>query len=217
MPQFVAGGQRSLASEQPPDREADGEDHEHLRSATDAPRARVHANISPPCLTADWLWRRFRWTRPCIADWAMLLVHRMFIRLALLFLLAGIGLGFLLQVRKGFGLAPLPYAAVTVHNHLLTVGFMLNMVMGVAHWMFPRLPGATAVKAARDPLAWANLTCLNVGLVLRAASEPWHGQGLPAGLVLSAILQLAGVVLFVLAIWSRVRFSTARQPPATER
>jgi heme/copper-type cytochrome/quinol oxidase subunit 1 len=136
----------------------------------------------------------------------MLLLHRTFIRLALSFLLAGIGLGSLMQARKALGLAPLPYAAVTVHSHLLTVGFMLNMVMGVAHWMFPRLPGATAVKAARDPLAWANLTCLNAGLVLRAVSEPWSGDGWPAGLLASAVLQPAGVVLFVLAIWNRVRF-----------
>jgi heme/copper-type cytochrome/quinol oxidase subunit 1 len=143
----------------------------------------------------------------------MLLLHRMFIRLALVFLLAGIGLGSLMQARKGLGLAPLPYAAVTVHNHLLTVGFMLNMVMGVAHWMFPRLPGATAVKAARDPLAWANLACLNVGLLLRAASEPWDGHGWPAGLLVSAVLQPAGILLFVVAIWSRVRFPTPRTEP----
>jgi hypothetical protein len=145
----------------------------------------------------------------------MLLLHRTFIRLSLLFLLAGIGLGAALQVRGALGLAPWPYAAVTIHTHLLTVGFLLNMVMGVAHWMFPRLPGATASGAARDPLAWSNLVSLNLGLLLRVPSEAGRGQrGAGTLLVLSAVLQALGVLLFVAAIWRRVRFPRVPRPEA---
>jgi hypothetical protein len=137
----------------------------------------------------------------------MLLLHRTFIRLALVSLLLGVMTGALIELRQAFGYPPWPYAAVTIHTHLLTVGFLLNMVMGVAHWMFPRLPGATATRAARDPLAWANLVSLNVGLALRVASEPWSGQAWANALqAASAALQVAGVVFFLLAIWRRVRF-----------
>ena len=146
----------------------------------------------------------------------MLLLHRTFIRLSLLFLLVGIGLGALLQVRAAMGLTPWPYAAVTIHTHLLTVGFLLNMVMGVAHWMFPRLPGATPSGAARDPLAWSNLVSLNVGLLLRVSSEPWRGQPWADPLlIVSAALQALGALLFVAAIWRRVRFPRVPRPDAS--
>jgi hypothetical protein len=140
----------------------------------------------------------------------MLLLHRTFIRLALACLLLGVMMGTLIEWRQAFGLRPWPYAAVTIHIHLLMVGFLLNMVMGVAHWMFPRLPGATAVGAARDPLAWTNLVSLNLGLALRVVSEPWMGRAWANALqAASAALQLAGVVFFLLAIWRRVRFPKA--------
>ncbi len=35
---------------------------------------------------------------------------------------------------------PLHYQIITAHVHLLLVGFILMMIMGVALWMFPRLP-----------------------------------------------------------------------------
>jgi hypothetical protein len=147
----------------------------------------------------------------------VLFLHRTFIRLALISLLLGVGTGALVQVRRALELAPWPYAIVSIHVHLLTVGFLLNMVMGVAHWMFPRLPGATAVGAARDPLAWANLVSLNLGLLLRVVSEPWIGAGWAhASQLASAALQVVGVLFFLLAIWRRVRFPKVR-PPGLDR
>ena len=147
----------------------------------------------------------------------MLFLHRTFIRLALISLLLGVGTGALVQMRRALDLRPWPYAIVSIHVHLLTVGFLLNMVMGVAHWMFPRLPGATAVGAARDPLAWANLVSLNIGLLLRVVSEPWIGSAWANALQLaSAALQVAGVLFFLLAIWRRVRFPKVH-PPGLDR
>jgi hypothetical protein len=135
----------------------------------------------------------------------MLLLHRLFLRFALLYLLAGTALGVVLEVSRGLGSGSWPYAAVTLHVHLLGVGFLFNIVMGVAHWMFPRLPRTTAAEAARDPLGWANLVALNSGLLLRVAAE-LGGPGLGRAHVFAAGLQGAGVVLFVVAIWRRVRF-----------
>jgi len=132
----------------------------------------------------------------------MLLLHRTFIRLALAFLILGVGAGVVLELGRSWGdggwLVP-----VTLHVHLLAVGFLLNMVMGVAHWMFPRLPGTTARDAERDPLGWANLLTLNGGLLLRIPGEMLPS---PNVRVLAAVLQALGVAFFVAAIWKRVRF-----------
>ncbi len=86
--------------------------------------------------------------------------------------------------------------------------------MGVAHWMFPRLPGTTAADAAGDSLAWANLLALNVGLLVRVAAE-LMGPGPSRTHVVAAILQGAGVALFVAAIWRRVRFPKGSPTPRT--
>ena len=59
---------------------------------------------------------------------------------------------------------------------------------------------------ARDPLAWGNYLLLNAGLILRVLAEPL--LPLPPARVtlgLSALLQVAGVLLFVRGIWRRVR------------
>ena len=83
----------------------------------------------------------------------MLTLHRMFIKTALAHLVAGSGLGAWLMWKKAWG-GPLPnHVFITVHNHLIVVGFFLMIVMGVAYWMFPRQAGTTPREAARDPLA----------------------------------------------------------------
>lgn len=136
----------------------------------------------------------------------MLGIHRLFIRTSLCFLFAGVAMGGAMLLGKALGTWRWPFVFVTLHTHLILVGFMAMMVMGVAHWMFPRRPGERRAELNRDPIAWANYLLLTVGLLLRVATEPW----LPAtwarhGLAASALMQLAGFACFLLAIWGRVR------------
>jgi hypothetical protein len=102
---------------------------------------------------------------------------------------------------------------VTLHTHIIVVGFFLMMVLGVAYWMFPRLPGATPRIAARDPLAWASYFLLNAGLLLRVIFEPRLPSRIAQwAMMVSAIAQVAAVVFFVLAIWRRIRMPKIVQP-----
>ena len=67
---------------------------------------------------------------------------RRYIKTSLVFLIAGLLLGgYLILAEFVIGRYP-PRLFITAHVHLLLVGFMLMIVMGVATWMFPR--------AARD-------------------------------------------------------------------
>ena len=135
----------------------------------------------------------------------MLTLHRMFIKTALAHLVAGSGLGAWLMWKKAWG-GPLPnHVFITVHNHLIVVGFFLMIVMGVAYWMFPRQAGTTPREAARDPLAWAGYVSLNTGLLMRAFVEPFATGETQPLLALSALRQMAAIFLFILAIWKRVR------------
>ncbi len=98
------------------------------------------------------------------------------------------------------GAPSLPYPT---YLHLFTVGWLSNLIFGVAHWMFPR---ASAERPRGDVrLAWAGWGMLNTGLLLRFGSEGLLGAQFPAALLLSALLQLLAVWLWVVHLWPRVR------------
>ena len=63
---------------------------------------------------------------------------RRYIKTSFAFLIAGLILGGYLTVGQFLLAAYPPHLVITAHVHLLLVGFMLMMVMGVATWMFPR-------------------------------------------------------------------------------
>jgi hypothetical protein len=78
------------------------------------------------------------------------LLVRRYIKTSLVFLLAGLLLGGYLIVSEFIvGRFP-PRLFITAHVHLLLVGFMVMIVMGVATWMFPRpAADATGYQPAR--------------------------------------------------------------------
>lgn len=126
---------------------------------------------------------------------------RLAIRLALAWLVAGLG-GLALRPVGG-ALLPSP----TLY-HLLTVGWLTQLIVGVAYWMFPR--ESAARPRGRAAPAWAAVLGLNAGLLLRLAAEPVarvHGPApVTAGaLAASALLQLAAAIAFAVHLWPRVR------------
>ncbi len=90
--------------------------------------------------------------------------------------------------------------------HMLMVGWITQIIMGVSYWMFP--------KISRDNHygpAWVGWSCyglLNVGLILRVVTEPWlstPGAVQTAAVAGSALMQWIAGVLYIFMAWSRVR------------
>lgn len=112
----------------------------------------------------------------------------------------------LLQLRPTSLFPSLPAAALHLGAiHLLTVGWLLQLISGVAFWMFPR--HRSQPPRGDDRLGWGALVLINVGLLLRLLGESWRlGFGGPAWpLVVSALLQLGGLALVLLLLWPRIR------------
>jgi hypothetical protein len=63
---------------------------------------------------------------------------RRYIKTSLLFLVVGLALGGYISVAEFVLGGYPPRLFITAHVHLLLVGFLLMIVMGVATWMFPR-------------------------------------------------------------------------------
>ena len=98
------------------------------------------------------------------------------------------------------GAPTLPYPT---YLHLLTVGWLSNLIFGVAHWMFPRASAESPRGDVR--FAWAGWGLLNAGLLVRIAGEGALGARVPMVLVLSAALQLLAVWSWVIQLWPRVK------------
>ena len=94
---------------------------------------------------------------------------RRYIKTSFVFLLAGLLLGAWIIVSEFVAGHYPPRLFITAHVHLLLVGFMLMMVMGVATWMFPR--PAKDDTAYRPELAEAVYWVMTVATAIRAAGE----------------------------------------------
>ena len=136
----------------------------------------------------------------------MPLLSRCFLKTAMLYFVASSCLGGYLLV--GIGLQrPSPAVLQPVYWHMLLVGWLMQLIFGVAYWMFPRHPTRQAQR--HSVLGWLIYVALNVGLLLRVVVEPWHGMRphplLGWLLVPSAVLQVAAGWGFVITIWPRIR------------
>lgn len=131
-------------------------------------------------------------------------VPRWFLKTGFAWFLIGGGLGGVFLAFKAFGLWPMWRVFITPHAHIMFVGFITHLIMGVSDWMFPR-PKQTRYTEQR---AIAALLILNAGLILRIVAEPWLGlrhSPIPQVLLtLSGALQFLAIALFVYNIWDRV-------------
>ncbi len=129
----------------------------------------------------------------------MPLLSRWFIRTGLLYLLVALTTS-LVQA-----LAPSRTTiAWPTYLHLLVVGWLTQLIFGVAYWMFPRYQSAPVFWFER--LGWICYGCLNLGLLLRVVAEAgpessWQAESF----VVSALLQLIAGWVFVVTTWPRVR------------
>jgi hypothetical protein len=132
---------------------------------------------------------------------------RWYVKTAIVYLVIALLLG---AVLAGNGLVPLPaflLLAAPAQIHLFVVGWLTQLIFGIAYWMFPK---ATAQQPrGNDALAVLTYVCLNLGLVTRVIGEPWQAvtPGVVAGtlLVTSGVLQWLGGVGFAVLAWPRVR------------
>jgi heme/copper-type cytochrome/quinol oxidase subunit 1 len=139
---------------------------------------------------------------------------RRYIKTSFVFLLAGLALGAYVIVAQFLLETAPPRLLVTAHAHLLLVGFLLMVVMGVATWMFPRPPRDDT--RYRPELAEAVYWVLTLATALRALAEIVVAEtGLLAFrwlIAVGGLGQLAGAALFVLNMWSRVRMPPGATP-----
>jgi hypothetical protein len=132
---------------------------------------------------------------------------RWYIKTGLVYLVVAL-VGALLLAAAPLVHLPAPVmAAGPVQIHAFVVGWLTQLIFGVAYWMFPKF--SQEQPRGHNGIAIATYALLNAGLLARIVAEPWqvvHPGILPACLLVAAALTqwLAGVG-FVFNTWRRVR------------
>ena len=128
-------------------------------------------------------------------------ITRWFVRTSLVYLAAGMATGILLTIKVPLG------GLFPVYLHLLVFGWLTQLIMGIALWMFPKY--SSALPRGNESLSWGAYILLNAGLILRMIGEPLQSQtpGTVAGtlLVISALLQWLAGSAFIWNVWTRVK------------
>jgi nitric oxide reductase large subunit len=128
------------------------------------------------------------------------------IRGSFLHLALGFLIGATILWQKGPGGLPGAWRWLPVHIHMLLIGWIAQLAMGVAYWILPRFAqkGDKGDNRRRPLLAWAAFLLLNSSTVAALTSQlpwTWGTWGLPASGILAALAALA----FVLHAWPRVK------------
>jgi hypothetical protein len=134
-------------------------------------------------------------------------ITRTFIKTAMGYALLGTVLSTIWLLNVAWSLHPLLGLLQPTALHLLVVGWLTQLIFGVALWMFPTW--SRAQPRGPDGWTWACYALLNIGLVLRLVAEPLNTyRPVPAWgfmLLVSALVQVAAILIFVALAWRRVR------------
>jgi len=123
-----------------------------------------------------------------------------FVRASLIYLLAGFTLGALMLAQDGISYYPAIIAVLPVHMEFLLVGWLVQLALGVAFWIFPRFGLGLPHSRGNEKLIWVSFVLLNAG-VLIVALELW----IAAALLIGRTLEVLAVLVYVLGSWRRVK------------
>ncbi|CAN5358594.1 hypothetical protein BH23BAC3_BH23BAC3_35460 [soil metagenome] len=137
-------------------------------------------------------------------------VTRWFIKAGIIYFTAGIFLALIAEIPT-INSGPL---LLPVYWHMLVMGWITQLIMGVSIWMFPR---KYRDKEKREfILTWLAFWLLNSGLVLRFFSEPFlpffrESSVISFIVVISAVLQVSAIIAYILEIWPRLQSREKRK------
>jgi hypothetical protein len=145
---------------------------------------------------------------------------RAFVKVSIVHLALGAVLGALLLVNRWMPMGGAVAILKTSHVQILVVGWLTQLILGVAWWLFPPLkiglrPDTPKpirrgqAQRGSEPLFWLTFISLNAGVLLRAVFDPlfvWTQTGFFGFLAgASDFLVLVAAISFVVNMWGRVR------------
>ncbi len=136
----------------------------------------------------------------------MFTLARYYVKASILFLALGLLLGGYISYEINVGDTAVPASLITAHTHLILVGFVMMLIMGVALWLFPR----PREKVFYSPLlAEIIFYTMFAAVLIRTAGEVISGYR-PSGwtallTVTGSCMEILAIILFFINMWQRIK------------
>jgi hypothetical protein len=132
---------------------------------------------------------------------------RYFIKTSIMFLVVGILTGFYMLITEEiYNRYPQP-ELISAHTHIILLGSVIMMIMGVALWFFPRAEKDD--KLYKPGLILFVYYLFTFSTIIRYLSQCIIAfnfiEFLKWLIVLSSLGQVIGLILFFISIWGRIR------------
>ena len=136
----------------------------------------------------------------------MFTLARYYVKSAVFFLLLGLLLGGYMSYEINIKERAVPPSIITAHTHLILVGFVMMLIMGVALWLFPR----PREKIFYSPLLSKIIFYLMFAAVLSRAGGEVIGGFIVSGriawlTVTASYVEILAIILFFANIWQRIK------------
>ncbi len=96
---------------------------------------------------------------------------------------------------------------ITAHTHVILIGSVMMMIMGVALWFFPR---AEKTDKRYNPdviliVYWVMMLSTSARYIFQFISAFYSSSWVPALITISSTFQVLGIILFFYSMWGRIR------------
>lgn len=132
---------------------------------------------------------------------------RYFIKSSLIFLIAGLLTGVYMSYSKYVLLNGVHPELISAHTHLILVGSVMMMIMGVALWFFPRAEKED--KKYNPALILTVYWIMTISTALRYIFQVWASINYISWVnymvTVFSTLQVISMILFFYSMWGRIR------------
>ena len=132
---------------------------------------------------------------------------RYFIKTSVVFLIIGLITGLYLMIANYFNLPGYNQEIISAHTHLILIGFVMMMIMGVAIWFFPR-PEKGDKKYNPDLIRFV-YWLITTSTALRFIFQMLYGflfiKWFTYIITIASFLQIVSFVLLFYSVWNRIR------------
>lgn len=132
---------------------------------------------------------------------------RYFVKTSLIFLVVGILTGLHMSFAKYISQASFTQELISAHTHVILVGSVMMMIMGVALWFFPRAEKSDK-KYNPDLILvtyWLMTTATALRFVMQVIASYYYIKWINIAIVVFSSLQVLAMILFFYSMWGRIR------------
>lgn len=132
---------------------------------------------------------------------------RYFIKTSIIFLVIGVLTGLYMSFAKYFSSFSYSQELISAHTHIILVGSVMMMIMGVALWFFPRAE-KNDKKYNPDLILvtyWMMTISTAVRFIMQLIAAYYYLTFIKVLIVISSLFQILAMILFFYSMWGRIR------------